>query len=326
MFKYNLILIDLADAKSMLGFFLRKLIQGVLMLLIVSALTFGLLSSAGGDALSGLRDNPQISEATIENLRKVYGLDRPLVERYGSWLFGAARGDLGESFSFRIPVRTLIWTRFLNTGLMALIALVMAAVTAFFFVILSIRYRSRTLTGIIETIILLTGSAPRMVVALAALAIMLQLPIATVASGEVSLSRLIIGSIVLTISLLSIFLAQLRLGVSEAMLEDFVRFARAKGLSEWTIIQRHALRAALNPFLTVSGLSLGGLLGGSVIVEAVLSWPGIGALMVTAVRARDIPLVMGIVLIASTAVWFGNVIAELLQIINDNRLRSGGMA
>jgi ABC-type dipeptide/oligopeptide/nickel transport system permease component len=109
------------------------------------------------------------------------------------------------------------------------------------------------------------------------------------------------------------------------MKEDFVLLARAKGLSEWTVITRHALRAALNPFLTIAGLSLGGLLGGSVIVETVLGWPGIGALMVSAVRGRDVPLVMGVVLIASVAVWFGNTAAEILQVVNDKRLRSGGL-
>ncbi len=104
------------------------------------------------------------------------------------------------------------------------------------------------------------------------------------------------------------------------MNEDFVQYARAKGLAEWVVIRRHALRAALNPFLTLFGLSLGGLLGGSVIVETVLGWPGIGALIVTAVRNRDVPVVMGVVLVASAAVWFGNTAAEFLQMLNDRRI------
>lgn len=306
----------------MLHLTIKKLIQGVLMFLIVSAIAFTLLSSAGGDAVSGLRDNPQVSEKTIEDLQRVYGFDRPFVERYGSWLVGAVRGDLGESFSYRIPVRTLVWSRFLNTAMMGLAALLIAVVVSFLLAILSVLYRSRLLNGIIEALILLTASTPRMILSLLALVVSLRFAFAAPVAGETSLFQIVAGSIVLAIPLISIFLAQLRDGLNDAMNEDFVRLARAKGLSEWRVITRHALRAALNPFLTISGLSLGGLLGGSVIVETVLGWPGIGALMVSAVRARDIPLVMGVVLVASIAVWFGNTIAEFLQFVNDPRLRS----
>ena len=105
------------------------------------------------------------------------------------------------------------------------------------------------------------------------------------------------------------------------MAEDFVQLARAKGLSESVVIARHAIRGALNPVLTVFGISLGGLLGGSVIVESVLGREGLGTLMVQAVRARDLPLVMGIVLATSTAVWLGNTLAEMLQAWNDKRMR-----
>ena len=89
------------------------------------------------------------------------------------------------------------------------------------------------------------------------------------------------------------------------------------------MIAKHALRPSLSPFLTIAGLSLGGLLGGSVIVESVLGWQGIGALVVSAVRGRDIPVVMGVVLLSSAAVWFGNALAEVLQFANDARIRTG---
>ncbi len=311
--------------RSVLHLTIKKLIQGLLMVLIVSAITFALLSSAGGDALSSLRDNPQISEKTVQDLKRVYGFDRPLIERYGSWLLGAVRGDLGESFSFRLPVQNVVWSRFLNTVLLSLLALAFAIVFSLLLAILAIRHRSRLLDGFVEALILLTASTPRVVLALLVLVITLRFSFSPPVAGGISLFQLISGSIVLAIPLVSIFLAQLRDGLADAMNEDFVRLARAKGLSEWTVITRHALRAALNPFLTISGLSLGGLLGGSVIVETVLGWPGIGALMVAAVRGRDVPLVMGVVLVASIAVWLGNTIAEFLQLVNDKRLRSGGV-
>ena len=307
----------------MLQLTIKKLIQGVLMVLIVSVVTFSLLSSAGGDALAGLRDNPQISEQTIENLKQVYGLDRPFIERYLSWLGRAARGDLGESFTFRTSVSTIVWNRLLSTALLSGIALTFAIGISFLLAIASVLVRNRALEWLLEILILFSASTPRIVLALLALIVALKLSI-PVATGGIGGFQLVAGSLVLAIPLISIFLAQLRDGLSEAMNEDFVRTARAKGLSEWTVVTRHALRAAINPFLTLAGLSLGALLGGSVIVETVLGWPGIGALTVSAVRGRDVPLVMGVVLAASVAVWYGNVLAELLQLANDKRLRSGG--
>ena len=309
----------------MLRLAIKKLIQGVLMVVVVSLITFTLLSSAGGDAFTILRDNPQISEATIADLQRVYGLDRPFIERYALWLGGAATGDLGESFAFRTPVSTIVWSRFINTLILGILGLAVAIIVSLLLAILSTLYKSRLLSGLIEVLILLTASTPRIVLALLALIVSLRLSLPTASTGGTSGFQLIAGSLILAIPLISLFLAQLRSALSETMDEDFIRLARAKGLSEWTIVTRHALRAAINPFLTLAGLSLGGLLGGSVIVETVLGWPGIGALTVSAVRGRDVPLVMGVVLVSSVAVWVGNTLAEFLQLANDKRLRSGGI-
>ena len=133
-----------------------------------------------------------------------------------------------------------------------------------------------------------------------------------------------LAALALSAPLISAFLAQFHGELQRTMREDFIKLARAKGLSESAVILRHAVRPALNPVLTIAGLSLGGVLGGSVIVESVLGRQGLGTLMVSAVRARDLPLVMGIVLFTSTAVWLGNALGELLQAINDKRIRDLG--
>jgi ABC-type dipeptide/oligopeptide/nickel transport system permease component len=304
----------------MLKLLIRKLVQGLLMLFAVSAITFALLSAAGGDALSALQDNPQISEKTIEQLRSVYGLDKPAASRYATWLGNALRGDLGESIAFRIPVATLVWTRFLNTLLMGMIALVLSIGASLLLAVWSVRAQNKWLDRLVELLIFLTASTPRMMLAL--LALLFSLDVVTGASNYAF--QLIAGAIVLAVPLISVLLAQLKNGLDEVMSEDFIRTARAKGLGEWSIITKHALRPSLSPFLTIAGLSLGGLLGGSVIVESVLGWQGIGALMVSAVRGRDVPVVMGVVLVASIAVWFGNALAELLQFANDARIRTVG--
>ena len=292
------------------------------MLLVVSAVSFGLLSSAGGDALSALRENPQVSEETIERLREVYGLDRPVTERYARWLSGIVRGEMGESISFRTGVGELIASRLGNTLQLGLAALAIALAVSFVLAFISVRFERRTIDRLIGFIVLITASTPRIVLALFALSLTIWVSGSVVAIQGGSWSAMLLAAFVLAFPVVALFLAQLHSGLKRAMAEPFVQYARAKGLSENTVILRHALRAALNPLLTIFGLSLGGLIGGSVIVETVLGWPGIGALTVVAVRSRDVPLVMGIVVVTSAVVWLGNSIAEVLQLANDKRLRA----
>jgi len=301
----------------MIKLLLRKCLQGLMMILIVSAATFALLGFAGGDALTQLRDNPQISEATIERLRSVYGFDQPLPIRYFRWLSGAVTGDLGESTYFRVPVSSLVWVRSLSTVLLGIAAFAIALTVAVPLSLIGARYKSRTIASVIESLILVTASTPRIVLALVALAISVRLT----TSARSSVVLFWLAALVLSAPLISVFLAQLHGELQRTMREDFIKLARAKGLSESAVILRHAIRPALNPVLTIAGLSLGAVIGGSVIVESVLGRQGLGTLMVSAVRARDLPLVMGIVLFTSTAVWLGNSLGELLQAINDKRIR-----
>lgn len=302
----------------MIKLLLRKCLQGLMMILIVSAVTFALLGFTGGDALTQLRDNPQISEATIERLRSVYGLDQPLPVRYFRWLSGAVTGDLGESMYFRVPVSGLVWARSINTFLLGTAAFAIALTLAVPLSLVGVRYKSTAIATFIDFLILLTASTPRIVLALVALAISVRLAVSAIDSAVLFW----LAALALSAPLISIFLAQLHGELQRTMREDFIKLARAKGLSESAVIVRHAIRPALNPFLTIAGLSLGAVLGGSVIVESVLGRQGLGTLMVSAVRARDLPLVMGIVLFTSTAVWLGNAIGELLQAVNDKRIRA----
>jgi len=303
----------------MLKLIARKLIQGVMMIFIVSAVTFALLSFAGGDALTSLRDNPQISDETIENLRRVYGLDQPVTVRYGNWLKDAVVGEMGESMYFRVPVSSIVASRFMSTFFLGIAALGIAVLISSVLSIAAARYRTRALSRVIEFIVFLTASTPRIVLALFSLAIVAQITAANVDAA--SAAGFWLAALALAAPLISIFLAQFHDALSSTMNEDFIQLARAKGLSETAIVVRHAIRAALNPVLTVFGLSLGGILGGSVIVESVLGRQGLGTLMVSAVRGRDLPLVMGIVLVTSAAVWIGNTLAEILQAVNDRRVR-----
>jgi ABC-type dipeptide/oligopeptide/nickel transport system permease component len=306
----------------MIKLLLRKCLQGLMMILIVSAVTFALLGFAGGDALTQLRDNPQVSEATIDRLRSVYGLDQPLPIRYFRWLSGAVIGDLGESTYFRVSVSSLVWTRSISTLLLGTAAFAIALTVAVPLSFIGARYQSKTTTAFIDLLILVTASTPRIVLALIALAVSVRLSASALDSSSAVLFWL--AALVLSAPLISVFLAQFHGELQRTMREDFIKLARAKGLSDSAVILRHAVRPALNPVLTIAGLSLGAVLGGSVIVESVLGRSGLGTLMVSAVRARDLPLVMGIVLFTSTAVWLGNALGEMMQAINDKRIRDLG--
>ncbi len=291
------------------------------MVLVVSAIAFFLLSSAGGDALTVLRENPQVSDETVERLRRVYGLDRPMFVRYGTWLSDTATGDLGESISLRAPVSGLVLSRLANTLKLGLSGLFIAVALALALAFLAARWRFTILDRVIEMIVLFSASMPRIVLALLGLLLTVAASGSFFAIRNGSWAALLLAALVLGSPLIALFLGQAHSELSRAMQLPFVRYARAKGLGETAIILRHASRATLNPLLTLFGLSLGSVIGGSVIVESVLGWPGIGALTVSAVRTRDVPLVMGIVLITSAAVWLANSIAEALQLVNDKRLR-----
>jgi len=284
--------------------------------------TFALLGFAGGDALTQLRDNPQISAVTIERLRSVYGLDQPLPIRYFRWLSGAVTGDLGDSTYFRAPVRGLVWARSVSTFLLGTAAFAIALTFAVPLSLIGVRYNSKLIAAFIDFLILVTASTPRIVLALVGLAISVRLTASVVNSSSAVLFWL--AALALSAPLISVFLAQFYGELQQIMREDFIKLARAKGLNESAVILRHAVRPAINPVLTIAGLALGGVLGGSVIVESVLGRQGLGTLMVSAVRARDLPLVMGIVLFTSTAVWLGNAFADLLQALNDKRIRELG--
>jgi peptide/nickel transport system permease protein len=167
--------------------------------------------------------------------------------------------------------------------------------------------------------VIVASSTPRLVLALLTLTLITYISFEGTGLGW--FIRLIQPAIVLSIPLLAILLAQMRGRVREMYDEEFVRAARAIGSPERIILFRHVLRPSLNPLITISGYSFGGLISGSVIVESVFGWSGLGHLSVTAVQSRDVPLLMGIVLVTATMVLAGNLMADILLRLNDPRLR-----
>jgi peptide/nickel transport system permease protein len=312
-----------AEAVRLLRLVAARAWQGVVVLLVVSVVTFALLAAAGGDALTEAASDPMVSARAVEEMRRVYGLDRPAPVRYARWLSDFARGRMGHSFHFHAPVSAIIWPRLLRTLLLAALALAIAWSVALALGIQAARRPRSLWDRASEVLILAAASTPRIVLALAALALAVSTSLFPV-GGEADLlspARALPPAVVLAVPLVALFLAQTRESLREALAEDFVRVARAKGLSEPAVVLRHAMRAALNPLITIFGYSLGGVLSGSVVVETVLGWPGLGSLGVEAARQRDVPLLMAVVMLTATAVLVGNLVADVLLRLNDPRLR-----
>jgi peptide/nickel transport system permease protein len=205
--------------------------------------------------------------------------------------------------------------------MLAMVGLLIAMLIAIPSAYVITRTRSRRLDALADVVVSLTASVPRMVAALVALLFLITTAGKTY-RGEGSPVALFLGALVISLPVIAVLLAQAKGELARAVDLTFVQFARSKGLSDRAVILRHAFREALNPLLTISGLSIGTMVSGSVVVETILGWPGIGSLLIAAVKGRDVPLVMGIVIVTSVVVWLANTVAELLQMINDPRLRS----
>ena len=219
----------------MLKLILSRLLQSIFVLLIVSVLTFALLASAGGDAITGLRNDPLVTEEMVRALRQVYGLDQPLLVRYARWLGGIVRGDLGQSFYYHAPVARILWSRLWHTVALATVALTFAWSIALTLGALAARRPRGWASRLSGVVILFGSSTPRIVLALAALAFTARTSLfsmnsnATAETGAGLWVRLLLPALVLSVPLIALFVAQVREGLGVALREEFVQVARAKG-------------------------------------------------------------------------------------------------
>jgi peptide/nickel transport system permease protein len=315
---------------------LRRLAHGLVLLAAVSALSFVLVEMAPGDFFGEMRLDPRLSEETVRLLRERHGLDRPLHERYARWLGSLLRGELGFSFAYGQPVAPLLWPRARNTLLLTATATALAWLVA---VPLGVWWASRQRGPAGHALSVLTAlllAVPDLLLAFA----LLLLAVRTgwfPAGGMVSLGHeampllaraldvlrhLALPAAALVLGVLPVLLRHVRGAVAAALGEPFVRAARAHGIGERRILFRHVLPAAANPLLSLFGLSLAGLLSLSLLVEVVMSWPGLGPLLLEAILARDFHLVVGPVLLSTLFLVCGNLAADLLLLAADPRIRA----
>jgi peptide/nickel transport system permease protein len=261
------------------------------------------------------------SVTEVERLRQELGLDRPLLVQYRTYVLGLVRGDLGVSFRNQESVAAAVFTRYPATIELALAATAFSILLAVPLGILSAVRRGRAVDRLIGLISLLGVSLPNF--ALGPMLILLfsvtlgLLPV----SGRGGLDHLILPACTLGGALAAITTRMVRGSMLEEVHQDYVRTARAKGLSESRVILRHAFRNGLIPVITVLGLQMGSLLAGAIITETIFSWPGLGRLTIQAIYARDYPLVQGCILTIALTYILINLATDILYSAVDPRIR-----
>ena len=312
-------------------YLLQRLVQLVPVLIGVSLVAFCILRLAPGDPVALMLPGDATQEQ-IQDLRRRLGLDQPLPVQYLSWLGSALQGNLGTSLFTSRPVMVEILERFPNTAILTAAALLIALLGGMALGILAAVKHGSKFDSTAMVVSVAGWSMPPFWIGLILIiffGVQLKwLPTSGMyeaSSLENSLSdlarHLVLPAFTLGVRHMAYVARLTRSSLLEVLGEDYIRTARAKGLREWVVLNRHALRNALIPVLTVAGVSVGHLLGGAVIVEAVFAWPGVGSLMLKGILARDFPLVQGGLVFVASVFVLVNLLVDMLYAVIDPRIR-----
>jgi len=298
---------------------LRRVLRAVVALLVVTAVVFTLLHLSGDPAYILL--TPEASAEDRAAFRAEYGLDRPLWVQYGRYLGRLAQGDFGQSLSFRTPAVAVALERLPATLELTLAAMALAVLVSVPAAVLAAVRRGTLFDRALMTLTLIGQTVPTFwlgMVMILVLAVRFHL---FPASGRGGVLHLVMPAIALALWLTALLARVTRSEMIEALEQDYVRTARAKGLTERGIAARHALKNALLPIITVMGLQFGGLLGGAVMTETVFAWPGVGTMILDAILKKDFPVVLAGVVIVAMGFIVVNLLLDLLYTVLDPRLR-----
>ncbi len=315
---------------------IKRLLHMIPVLLGISFLTFMVMQLAPGDFLSTMQLNPQVSTATIASMRQRFGLDQPWYLQYLIWLKNIfLHLDFGESFSRHQPVFLVLRTALANTFLLAFTAACITWVLAIPLGVIAAVKQHSWLDRISSLAAFLGISVPEVFLALLLILLAAKtgwFPIGGMRSVNYEQlnafqramdlgHHIVLPAIVLATVPLASRMRQMRGNLLDVLRADYVTTARAKGLTEGTVIVKHAVRNAINPLVTLFGYTLGSLLSGAFLVEVVMSWPGLGRITIDALVARDLYVVMGSVMMASALLILGNLVADILLAVTDPRIK-----
>ena len=304
----------------MAAYLIRRLIQSALILLGVSFITFFLLYVLPADPVRQIAGRSATTE-TVENIREQLGLDKPFIVQYARYLRALVQGDMGRSYLQKTEVAELIWSRLPATLLLMLGAILCELVLGLTMGIVAALWRGRAVDQVLMITSFVTVSAPQFVVSLLLLyvfAVKLSwFPI----GGYGTFSHLVLPAVTLGILGSGWYSRMMRSSMIDVLRADFIRTARAKGLTRSRIILRHALPNAILPVIAMIGIDIGIFMGGIVVVESVFGWPGIGQLAWQAIQRVDIPIIMGVTLVSAFAIVLGNLLADLIAPFIDPRIK-----
>jgi peptide/nickel transport system permease protein len=306
----------------MIGFILHRVASAVPVVAGVLVLVFLLVHLAPGDPVElMLGDSARPADRVA--MRHALGLDKPLATQFSDYVSALARFDLGESLFSRQAVTQMLAERLPATLQLAVAALAVAILLGVPLGMLAAYYHNRSADTAAMSFSLIGISIPNFWLG-PLLILLFSLWLGwTPVSGRSGLSSIILPALTLGASLAAVLARMVRSSLLEVLGEDFIRTGRAKGLSDWAVLRRHALRNAWLPVLTLLGLQLGALLGGAVITETVFSWPGVGSMLVESIQKRDYPVVQGCVLLVSLIYVLVNTLTDLLYAWVDPRIRFG---
>ncbi len=309
----------------MYRYILRRLLLLVPILLGVATITFLLMYVVPGDPVRAVAGE-RYDEATIAEMRHELGLDRPLAVRYVDFLGRAARFDLGRSFVTRRPVAEAIRERFPRTALLAGCAMLFAVVGGIIIGALAAWGRVPLLSKALMTASLVAVSMPVFWLGLLLIYVFsMQLRLLPPSGyGGGSPAHLVLPALTLSFASMATIARVTRSGFLDALGEDYVRTARAKGLGERAVLSKHVLRNALIPVITIVGTDFGSYLSGSVLTESIFGWPGLGRYIVQAIMKRDFPVIQGAVLFMAVLFVIVNLVVDVSYGFIDPRIRSAG--
>lgn len=304
----------------MAGYLLRRLIQSALILLGVAFITFFLLFVLPADPVRQIAGRSATPE-TVQNIREQLGLDQPFVVQFGRYLAALVQGDMGRSYLQKSDVSLLIASR-----LPATLQLMAAGIAAELLIGLSMGIvaalrRDRFADQALMMVSFVTVSAPQFVVSLLMLyvfAVQLRwFPI----GGYGTFAHLVLPALTLGILGSGWYARMMRSSMIDVLRTDYVRTARAKGLTRARVVLGHALPNAILPVIAMIGIDIGVFMGGIVVVESVFGWPGIGQLAWQAIQRLDIPIIMGVTLVSACAIVLGNLTADVIAPFIDPRIK-----
>jgi peptide/nickel transport system permease protein len=314
----------------------RRLAQSGFLVFGVSVLTFLMIDLAPGNYLEEMKLNPQISPQTLAALRAEYGLDRPLAVRYGLWLRSAARGEFGFSFAYNCPVWPLLRERAANTLVLTVTAALIAWAMAIPIGMLAAARAGRWQDQVAAASTTFLLGVPDVLIGLALLRFALNTRwfptggMRTLQSGETGLAasapdlarHLFLPVAALTAGMLPMLVRHVRSAALDVLNAPFIAAARGHGISPRRILFHHVLPASANPLISLFGISFGALLSGSLLIEVIMSWPGVGPMLLAAVLERDLYIVIAAIMFSTLFLVTGNLLADALLYMVDPRIRN----